>query len=103
MWTRAAAVLQIDPITNGGITASLEALRMADQAGLSTSSHYTDELSAHLLCASKTPVYLEKHAFALDPYLEKLQLVTNGRVRPSESPGTGLRFDTEALASYQLP
>jgi L-alanine-DL-glutamate epimerase-like enolase superfamily enzyme len=100
---RAAAVLQIDPITNGGITASLEALRMADEAGLSTSSHYTDELSAHLLCASKTPVYLEKHAFALDPYLEEPQLVTNGRVRPSESPGTGLRFDTEALAPYQLP
>ena len=98
---KAAGVLQIDPITNGGITASLEALKMADGAGLSTSSHYTDELSAHLLCASKEPVYLEKHAFALDPYLEEPQFVTNGRVRPSESPGTGLRFDTQALAPYR--
>jgi len=97
----AAGILQIDPITNGGITASLEALKMADGAGLSTSSHYTDELSAHLLCASKEPVYLEKHAFALDPYLEEPQLVTNGRVRPTESPGTGLRFDTQALAPYR--
>jgi L-alanine-DL-glutamate epimerase-like enolase superfamily enzyme len=98
----AATVLQIDPITNGGITASLDALKMADRAGLSTSSHYTDELSAHLLCASKYPVYLEKHAFALDPYLEEPQGVTNGRVRPTESPGTGLRFDAEALAPYQV-
>jgi L-alanine-DL-glutamate epimerase-like enolase superfamily enzyme len=97
----AAGVLQIDPISNGGITASLEALKMADGAGLSTSSHYTDELSAHLLCASKEPVYLEKHAFALDPYLEEPQFVTNGRVRPSESPGTGLRFDQQALAPYR--
>ncbi len=99
---KAAGVLQIDPITNGGITASLEALKMADDAGLSTSSHYTDELSAHLLCASKDPVYLEKHAFALDPYLEQPQRVTNGGVRPSETPGTGLRFDTEALVPYQV-
>jgi L-alanine-DL-glutamate epimerase-like enolase superfamily enzyme len=99
----AATILQIDPITNGGITASLEALKMADNASLSTSSHYTDELSAHLLCASKFPVYLEKHAFALDTYLEEPQAVTDGHVRPTETPGTGLRFDVEALAPYQFP
>ncbi len=96
----AASVLQIDPITNGGITASLAALKMANDAGLSTSSHYTDELSAHLLCASANPLYLEKHAFALDPYLEEPQVITDGRVRPTETPGTGLRFDAEALAPY---
>jgi L-alanine-DL-glutamate epimerase-like enolase superfamily enzyme len=96
----AASVLQIDPITNGGITASVQALKMANEAGLSTSSHYTDELSAHLLCASKNPVYLEKHAFALDPYLEEPQVVTNGHVRPTETPGIGLCFDAEALAPY---
>ena len=73
---------------------------MADGDGLSTNSHYADDLSAHLLCASKEPVYLEKHAFALDPYLEEPQFVTYGRVRPAESPGTGLRFDTQALAPY---
>ena len=48
---RAAAVVQIDP-ANGGITASLRALGMANAAGLKASSHYTDELSAHLLCAA---------------------------------------------------
>jgi len=99
---RAAGVLQIDPITNGGITASLRALGMADEAGLATSSHYTDELSAHLLCASKNPVYLEKHAFALDPYLEEPQVVANGRVRPTDTPGTGLRFNADALAPYRV-
>ena len=98
---KAFEVLQIDPITNGGITASLEALKMADAAGLSTSSHYTDELSAHLLCASNDPVYLEKHAFALDPYLQEPQRVVDGRVRPTETPGTGLRFDEDALEPYR--
>jgi L-alanine-DL-glutamate epimerase-like enolase superfamily enzyme len=96
----AVEVLQIDPVTNGGITASRRALALADSAGLRTSSHYTDELSAHLLCASQHPVYLEKHAFALDPYLEKPQQVLNGRVRPTEEPGTGLRFSESALAPY---
>ena len=99
---QAIDVLQIDPITNGGITASLEALEMADAAGLATSSHYTDELSAHLLCASDNPVYLEKHAFALDPYLREPQRVVNGRVRPTDTPGTGLRFDREALEPYRV-
>jgi L-alanine-DL-glutamate epimerase-like enolase superfamily enzyme len=98
---KAVHVLQIDPITNGGITASLEALEMANAAGLSTSSHYTDELSAHLLCASNDPVYLEKHAFALDPYLQEPQQVVNGQVRPTETPGTGLRFDEDALEPYR--
>ncbi len=98
---RAAGVLQIDPVTNGGITASLKVLAMADEVGLKTSSHYTDELCAHLLCASRNPVYLEKHAFALDPYLETPQQVVGGRVRPSEQPGTGLRFDERALARYR--
>jgi L-alanine-DL-glutamate epimerase-like enolase superfamily enzyme len=98
----AVEVLQIDPITNGGITASLKALQMADAANLKTSSHYTDELSAHLLCASRNPVYLEKHAFALDPYLVAPQRVVNGHVRPTDAPGTGLRFDPQALKPYAL-
>ncbi|MEA2573195.1 MAG: hypothetical protein QOH93_493 [Chloroflexia bacterium] len=98
----AVEVVQIDPVTNGGITVSLQALKMADEAGLPTSSHYTDELSAHLLCASQNPVYLEKHAFALDPYLVEPQQVTNGTVRPTEMPGTGMRFDEQALAPYKV-
>ncbi len=99
---QAAEILQIDPITNGGITASFEALKMADAAGLKTSSHYTDELSAHLLCVSSNPIYLEKHAFALDAYLEEPQRVVNGHVRPTETPGTGLRFSERALEPYRV-
>lgn len=98
---RAVGIVQVDPVTNGGITASLRALALADAAGLRTSSHYTDELSAHLLCASRQPVYLEKHAFALDAYLEAPQPVVNGRVRPTEAPGTGMRFNAAALERHR--
>jgi L-alanine-DL-glutamate epimerase-like enolase superfamily enzyme len=98
---RAVEVVQIDPVTNGGISASLRALELANAAGLKASSHYCDELAAHLLCAAKEPVYLEKHAFALDRYLEAPQVVKNGRVRPSEAPGTGMRFSEKALAWYK--
>jgi L-alanine-DL-glutamate epimerase-like enolase superfamily enzyme len=98
---QAAQVIQIDPVTNGGITASWKALQMADAAGLQTSSHYTDELSAHLLCASRNAVYLEKHAFALDPYLVEPQQVINGHVRPTDADGTGLRFNLRALEPYR--
>jgi L-alanine-DL-glutamate epimerase-like enolase superfamily enzyme len=98
----AVEVVQIDPITNGGITVSAAVLSMADAAGLKTSSHYTDELSAHLLSASRGAVYLEKHAFALDAYLVEPQQVVDGHVRPSEAPGTGLRFDPAALAPHRV-
>ena len=96
----AAGVIQIDPITNGGITPVLQILKLADNTGLPTSSHYTDELSAHLLCASADPIFVEKHAFALDAYLARPQVVVNGTVRPSDEPGTGLRFDRRALAPF---
>jgi len=98
---RAVGVVQIDPVTNGGISASLRALQMANAAGLKASSHYTDELSAHLLCAAKNPVYLEKHAFALDRYLEAPQEVRNGRVRPTDVPGTGMRFSAKTLEPFR--
>ena len=98
---RAVEVVQIDPVTNGGITASLRALEVANAAGLKASSHYCDELAAHLLCAAKEPVYLEKHAFALDSYLEAPQVVRKGHVRPSDVPGTGMRFSAKALAPYR--
>ena len=52
-------------------------------------------MSAH------APVYLEKHAFALDRYLEAPQEVRNGRVRPTEVPGTGMRFAEQALAPHR--
>lgn len=97
---RAVEVVQIDPVTNGGISAVLRALEMANAAGLKASSHYCDELAAHLLCVAKEPVYLEKHAFALDRYLEAPQVVRNGRVRPTDAPGTGMRFDGRALAPF---
>ena len=98
---RAVDVVQVDPVTCGGVTSALKILRLADEAGLKTSSHCCDELSAHLLCASQHPIYLEKHAFALDPYLVEPQRVVNGHVRPAEVPGTGVRFDPSALAPHR--
>ena len=97
----AVEVVQVDPVTNGGITVSLKALQLANEAGLNASSHYCDELAAHLLCASTQSVYLEKHAFALDRYLVEPQKVVNGRVRPTEVPGTGMRFNETTLAKYR--
>jgi hypothetical protein len=101
---RAVEVVQIDPVTNGGISASLRALEMANAAGLKASSHYTDELSAHLLCAAQAPVYLEKHAFALDRYLEAPQEVRNGRVRRPRcrGPGCGSRSRRSRLIAANL-
>ena len=97
----AIEVVQVDPVTNGGISVALQALQLANAAALAASSHYCDELAAHLLCASTQAVYLEKHAFALDRYLETPQVVRNGRTRPTAGAGTGMRFAERALAPYR--
>lgn len=98
----AAGVIQIDPVTNGGITPAIEILRLADAAGLDTSSHYTDELSAHLLCVSARPIYVEKHAFALDRYLDVPQQVADGMVSPTDEPGNGMRFNRQVLERFAV-
>lgn len=98
---RAVDVVQLDVVTVGGITPWLRVAKRADAAGLPITTHYADELSAHLLCAVARPLYLEKHAFALDPYLEEPQAVVNGSVRPTEQPGHGLRFSSRALEPYR--
>lgn len=97
----AVEVVQVDPVTVGGITPWREVQALAAQHGLPMSSHYADEISAHLLAASHQPLYLEKHAFALDPYLIEPQRVEDGHVRPTETPGHGLRFDLDRLEPYR--
>jgi L-alanine-DL-glutamate epimerase-like enolase superfamily enzyme len=97
---QAVEIVQLDPITLGGITPWLRVSRAAAERDLPLSSHYTDELSAHLLTACHWPLYLEKHAFALDPYLEEPQAVVDGCVRPFERPGHGLRFSKMALGPF---
>lgn len=99
---RAAGIIQVDPITNGGITPAREVIKLSNAAGLEVSSHYADELNAHLLCAADNTNYLEKHAFALDQYLQEPQEVVGGKVHPSEAPGNGLAFDERALAPYRI-
>jgi L-alanine-DL-glutamate epimerase-like enolase superfamily enzyme len=97
---KAVEIVQLDPVTLGGLTPWLRVARAAADRNLPLSSHYTDELSAHLLAACHWPLYLEKHAFALDPYLEAPQVVVDGAVQPSERPGHGLSFSKAALSPY---
>ncbi|WZO35219.1 mandelate racemase/muconate lactonizing enzyme family protein [Microbacterium sp. LWS13-1.2] len=94
-------VFQVDPVTNGGVTVAIEALRAANAAGIDASSHYADELNAHILCLAERPVFLEKHAFALDAYLEDPQEIVDGFVRPSERPGHGIAFLAEAVEPFR--
>jgi L-alanine-DL-glutamate epimerase-like enolase superfamily enzyme len=101
-YTKAAAndVFQVDPVTNGGVSVVIEAIARANEAGLDTSTHYADELNAHLLCMADKPVFLEKHAFALDDLLEQPQFVFAGLVRPTDEAGHGIRFRADAVERF---
>ena len=96
----AVEVVQLDPITLGGLTPWWRVAQAAAERSLPLSSHYADELSAHMLAASHWPLYLEKHAFPLDPSPDEPQAVIDGTVRPFDRPGHGIRFSEAAPAPY---
>jgi len=65
------------------------------------SSHLYPEVSAHLLCVAPTSHWLEYVDWAA-PILAEPLTVRHGRVRPPDTPGTGLEWDEQAVARYRV-
>ncbi|GAA4853246.1 enolase C-terminal domain-like protein [Pseudonocardia benzenivorans] len=85
----------------GGVTGWLAAAALADVAGLPMSSHLYPEASAHLLAATPTCHWLEYVDWA-DPILLEPLTVTDGAVSPPDRPGTGVRWDEDAVARLRI-
>jgi mandelate racemase len=83
----------------GGVSGWLRAAGLADGCGLPLSSHLYPEVSAHLLAATPTRHWLEYVDWAQPVLARKLRPV-DGRIAPTDVPGTGIEWDEDAVARY---
>lgn len=81
----------------GGVTAFMRAAALAESAGIPMSSHLFPEISAHLLAATPTRHWLEYVDWA-EPILRQRLRIEDGQAHPSDSPGTGIEWDEDAVA-----
>jgi mandelate racemase len=77
----------------------MRAAALADAAGCEMSSHLFPEVSAHLLAVTPTRHWLEYVDWANAILAEPLA-VRGGTVVATDTPGTGIRWNEDAVARY---
>lgn len=95
----AAAVLMPDLQHCGGPTGFLLAATQAQLAGLPVSNHLFIETSIHLLAACPNAYIVEYMPGWWDDLFERPPEIVDGRIRPDEDPGVGVRFREDAAAA----
>lgn len=85
----------------GGVTGWMRAAALAQVAGCEMSSHLFPEISAHLLAVTPTRDWLEYVDWANAILAEPLA-VSDSRVVAPSIPGTGIRWNEEAVARYEV-
>jgi mandelate racemase len=85
----------------GGVTGWMRAAALAQGAGREMSSHLFPEISAHLLAVTPTRHWLEYVDWANAILAEPLAVKDGHVVVPSRQ-GTGVHWDEEAVAQYEV-
>jgi mandelate racemase len=85
----------------GGVTGWLRAVALAEAAGIEVSSHIFPEVSAHLLAVTPTRHWLEYVDWAVPILAEPLR-IENGHAIIPDTPGTGVAWNEDAVAKYQV-
>jgi L-alanine-DL-glutamate epimerase-like enolase superfamily enzyme len=93
-------ILQPDPM-RGGLTELRKIAATADTFGITIAPHLFHELMVHLMASIPNANYLEYMDWIDDLWVEPV-LPVEGRMRPLEHPGHGLRFRPEALKDHRI-
>ena len=96
-----ASLMMPDLCRIGGVTGWMQAAALAASRGIKLSSHLFPEVSAHLLAVTPTQHWLEYVDWAAPILAEPLQ-VADGAVKPSNRPGTGIRWNQDEVKRYQV-
>lgn len=97
----ASDYVMVDLDRIGGVSGWQRAAGLAAAYNRELSSHLFPEVSAHLLAATPTSHWLEYVDWA-EPILEEPLHIVDGMAIPSAGPGNGLRWNTDAVARFQL-
>jgi mandelate racemase len=85
----------------GGVSGWLRAAGIASAARLPMASHIFHEVTAHLMSVTPTAYLLEILGVA-DPVLQTPLAIEHGMAIPNSAPGSGIAWDSEAVARYRL-
>lgn len=85
----------------GGVSGWTRAAALAEAAGMPMSSHLYPEISAHLLSVTPTRHWLEYVDWA-EPILREAVQIHDGNAIPSNSPGSGIAWNEEAIRKLEI-
>lgn len=94
--------IQPDASNCGGITGFLQVASQADKAGVPVCSHGMQELHVSFLSGLGSDGWLEVHSFPIDRYTIRPLVVQDGRAVAPDTPGTGVVFDWDSLAAFEI-
>ena len=104
--SRAASILQPDPIIMGGVTEFMKVAAQAQAHNLPIAPHGLQEINIHLLCAIPNGLILEYYRGTVDPLFDKIYKhtleVVDGFVSPPNVPGFGIGPDLKVLEPYRI-
>ncbi|CUW41626.1 Mandelate racemase [Magnetospirillum sp. XM-1] len=95
----ATALAMPDAMKIGGVTGWLRAAALAQSRGIPMSSHIFQEVSCHLMAVTPTAHLLERMDLAAPILEEPLKFEAGCAIIP-EQPGTGIRWNEEAVRRY---
>ncbi len=85
----------------GGVSGWQQAAGLAAAAGIEMSSHLFPEISSHLLAATPTAHWLEYVDWANPILREPIRIVDGTAIIP-DRPGSGLKWNEDAVARYRI-